>query len=128
MSRSQVALYYHLLLGTKNREPHIPESIEPELYDYITSAVRKHRGSIVTIGGTSNHVHLLARLSQHESLKDVMRALKAGSSAWMHEAAGMKDFRWQNGYGAYTVGEKEIPRMERYIIGQKEHHRDDRVE
>ena len=33
-----------------------------------------------------------------------------------------KDFAWQNGYAAFSVGPTEIERINRYIANQKTHH------
>jgi hypothetical protein len=32
-------------------------------------------------------------------------------------------FAWQNGYGAFSVGQSEVERVRAYIAGQEEHHR-----
>ena len=34
-----------------------------------------------------------------------------------------RNFHWQDGYGAFSVGEREIPEVKRYLANQKEHHR-----
>ena len=32
-------------------------------------------------------------------------------------------FAWQDGYGAFTVSKSNVPDIERYVLGQREHHR-----
>jgi putative transposase len=32
------------------------------------------------------------------------------------------DFRWQNGYAAFTISPDDVPAVERYVLDQKEHH------
>ena len=34
-----------------------------------------------------------------------------------------ENFRWQDGYGAFTVSKSNIPDVTGYIQGQREHHR-----
>jgi len=34
----------------------------------------------------------------------------------------MKDFSWQRGYGAFTVSQSNIEKVQDYIARQKEHH------
>ncbi len=34
------------------------------------------------------------------------------------------DFAWQTGYGAFSVSVSAVEQVTRYILNQKEHHRD----
>src|SRR5262245_33453068 len=54
---------------------------------------------------------------------DVLRDLKSNSSGWMHDIfPSLRDFCWQRGYGAFTVGQAEVNSVRDYIRRQKEHH------
>lgn len=33
------------------------------------------------------------------------------------------DFAWQTGYGAFSLGQSQLPTLLKYIGNQKEHHR-----
>ena len=35
----------------------------------------------------------------------------------------MRDFRWQRGFGAFSVSRDRVPAVVRYIERQEEHHR-----
>jgi putative transposase len=35
----------------------------------------------------------------------------------------LRDFAWQSGYGAFSVGFSQLEEVRRYIAGQEEHHR-----
>jgi REP element-mobilizing transposase RayT len=70
-----------------------------------------------------DHVHILVGLKATHRLSDVMRELKKASSKWVHEEIGLRSFRWQEGYGAFTVSERGIEAVRRYIARQEEHHR-----
>jgi len=53
----------------------------------------------------------------------VLRDLKANASGWMHNVfPDLKDFSWQRGYGAFTVSQSNVERVQDYIARQKEHH------
>jgi hypothetical protein len=39
----------------------------------------------------------------------------------------LSNFSWQNGYGAFSVNEKNVETVSRYIDRQEEHHGPDRV-
>ena len=53
-----------------------------------------------------------------------VRALKAGSSGWLHETfPEMRGFQWQAGYSIFSVSKSREEVVRRYIVGQEEHHR-----
>lgn len=76
---------------------------------------------MLAANGMEEHVHLLFRLPPPISLSRAMVIFKANSSRWMRRHA--KNFAWQEGYGAFSVSESNLPAVEKYIRNQKEHHR-----
>jgi putative transposase len=51
-----------------------------------------------------------------------MREIKSASSRWMHETFNLKNFEWQEGYGAFSIGSAQIGTTLAYIGRQREHH------
>jgi Transposase IS200 like len=52
------------------------------------------------------------------------RLIKAGSSAWIHQTfPNLRNFAWQQGYGAFSVGISQVQETVHYIEQQLEHHR-----
>jgi putative transposase len=50
--------------------------------------------------------------------------IKAGSSAWIHQTfPNLRNFAWQQGYGAFSVGISQLQETVHYIEQQVEHHR-----
>lgn len=124
MSQSYVNLLYHIIFSTKDREPLITEALQPRLYEYIGGIVRKQGGIALAINGMRDHVHLFTKLRQDKALADMVRDFKAHSSGWMHKVfPALKDFTWQNGYGAFTVSVSQAASVKKYIEGQKQRHR-----
>jgi REP element-mobilizing transposase RayT len=73
--------------------------------------------------GAEDHVHIATALPPTRSISDVLREIKAGSSAWAHrEFADMREFAWQEGYAAFSVSRSAMPKVIDYIRRQKEHH------
>jgi len=54
-------------------------------------------------------------------LRDVMQVVKKDSSKWM-KTQGYSNFKWQGGYGAFSVSQSRVDSTKRYIENQKEHH------
>src|ERR1700730_2814653 len=54
------------------------------------------------------------------SWKRSKRALPSGSRPG---DPGYAKFYWQNGYGAFSIGQSGVEALKKYIAKQKEHHR-----
>jgi REP-associated tyrosine transposase len=124
MPETFTCLHYHLVFATKNRGRSIAPAIKSRLHEYLGGVVRGANGTPIQIGGTDDHVHLLVTLHQNIGLADFMRELKAASSGWVNATfpdAG--EFRWQRGYGAFTVSHSAVDSVKLYIANQEEHHR-----
>jgi len=124
MSSSYCNLLYHIVFSTKDREPWMGASIRSRIHEYLGGAIRSEGGAALIVNGTADHVHILAKLRQDKALSKLVGELKANSSGWIsrtfREAGG---FGWQEGYGAFTVSESQVPKVQRYIERQEEHHR-----
>ena len=74
------------------------------------------------IGGTSDHAHILFRLSKNLALADVVEKVKTSSSKWLKtQAKALQSFHWQNGYGGFSVSAAGVDSVTAYIEGQEEH-------
>lgn len=123
MPQSFSNLIYHIVFSTKNRQPLITNDVKPRLYDYIGGTIRNQGGIALAINGMNDHVHVLAKLRPDKAVSDVLRDLKATASGWMHKVfPELKDFSWQNGYGAFTVSASQVEKVRQYIANQEQHH------
>ncbi len=52
-----------------------------------------------------------------------MREIKSASSLWMHQTGQKRDFEWQEGYGAFSIGWTQVEATFKYIARQEEHHK-----
>lgn len=79
---------------------------------------------MIQVGGVEDHVHLLFRLSRTLTQAQVVEKLKSNSSKWIKgNWPERPSFAWQAGYGAFSVGARDIEAEARYITNQEEHHR-----
>jgi len=124
MAQTLVSLLVHIIFSTKNRANLITPAIEPELYKYISGTLRNMESPSLKIGGTANHLHLLVSQSKNIALAFLLEELKKSSSKWIkHQDASFRSFKWQEGYGAFTIGQSNVAALKRYIELQKNHHR-----
>jgi REP element-mobilizing transposase RayT len=80
--------------------------------------------NLLSVGGMEDHIHALLSLPATMSLARAIKLLKGSSSRWIHERFAVhQEFAWQEGYGAFSIGISQKARTERYILNQKEIHR-----
>lgn len=124
MAQTLVEIIVHVVFSTKNRENLIPAEIENELFAYIGGILRKHESNLIAANGTENHVHLLIIQSKKIALSDLVREIKRASSLWIKQKdAKFIKFKWQGGFGAFSVSKLQINIVKKYIAKQKEHHK-----
>lgn len=111
--------FHPCVFSTKDRRPLIPTARKTELYAYLGGIARGEGFSLISAGGTANHVHLLFVLPAACSLAHAVQKLKGSSSRWMGDG-----FAWQEGYGAFSVSPSQIAVVKGYIQKQEEHHRE----
>src|ERR1035441_3721340 len=122
MPSSYAALYYHLVWSTKLRTQFIQPAWKDRLYAYMGGILREQGNKLIVAGGMDDHVHLLCSLGRENSIRDIVQTIKTNSSKWLRSELS-PNFRWQDGYAAFTVSPSAIPSVERYIRNQEEHHR-----
>jgi len=117
-------LFYHLVFGTKHREPTIAEAHCEELYKYIWGVINNKHCKLYRINGVEDHIHIFSDLHPSVSLADYIKDIKVASSLWMKECGLFPLFKgWQDGYGAFTYSLKQKDTITNYIKKQKEHHK-----
>jgi REP element-mobilizing transposase RayT len=123
MGHSLVKNYLHIVFSTKHRAPLITESIETELYAYLSGICKHLDCQPLKTGGYIDHVHILCMLSKKITLIKLLEDVKSDSSRWIKtKGAEFQNFYWQSGYGAFSVNPAEVDRVIDYIARQKEHH------
>jgi REP element-mobilizing transposase RayT len=125
MPQSLAKILVHTVFSTKDRRPYLRDpSIRDELHRYIGGILLKLDCQPVIVGGVEDHIHLLCALSRTCSAADMAKEVKRGSSLWIKtKGDSFRDFCWQNGYGAFSIGFSQVSDVKRYISNQEEHHR-----
>ena len=122
MGSTFLSLHYHIVFSTKERRPLLRDSWRAKMHEYLGGTVRGLGGIPEAVGGVEDHVHLLVGLRATHCLADFMQELKKASSTWAAEQHD-QDFRWQEGYAAFTVSWTHREPVRNYIATQEEHHR-----
>ena len=122
MPHTYTNLLFHIVFSTKDRIPFIKPEFEGRLYEYMGGTIRALGGICLEIGGVDEHVHILVRLKPTLQVSKFLEKLKPAVTKWARSIIHTK-FEWQDGYGAFSIGESQIPPVRKYIRNQKEHHK-----
>ena len=85
MGASYTNLLYHIIFSTKNRRPIIATENTQELYRYIGGIIRSQKGNLLEIGGTSDHIHILALCPKTLTIAEFIKHITRGASHWWNE-------------------------------------------
>ena len=120
MPQSLVKILVHIVFSTKNRADLIAPDVESGLYGYIHGIIENNKSKLIIAGGTMNHIHLLISLGRTIDISELVGDIKRNSSLWMKQHKN--GFYWQEGYGAFSIGQSQVTRVMKYIENQKKHH------
>jgi len=124
MAQTLVCLRVHAVFSTKNRRSIITPNVESELYVYMGGVMKNLDSRCLAAGGTENHVHLLISQSKNIALSKLMEEIKKSSSKWIKtKGLALRTFAWQEGYGAFSIGQSQVEAVQQYIARQKERHK-----
>ena len=114
----------HCVFATKERRPLITPTLQQRLWPYLGGIARENGMKALQVGGVADHIHILISLPATLALSKAIQLLKGNSSKWIHETfPEQREFAWQEGYGAFSIGVSGVEDTVAYIRGQEEHHR-----
>jgi REP element-mobilizing transposase RayT len=123
MSDTFSNLSVHVVFSTRDRIPMMTRVVRKRIFQYIGGVVNGLGGTVIAIGGTPDHAHLVARLPTNMCVADFVRKIKANSSKWINEQVVDAKFGWQRGYGAFSISQSVVSSVAKYVRNQERHHR-----
>ena len=121
---SYVKIWIHLVWGTHNHEKIISKELSKTIYNHLLSRAAEESISIEYIYIRPEHVHMLFSLPSSMAIENIVRSLKGESSYWINDNnITPSKFKWQRGYGAFSVSASQSEKVKNYIATQEEHNR-----
>jgi len=113
----------HAIFAVQDRASLIGRDWRKPLYKYIVSIINHQRHKALAIGGTNDHVHILLSFNTTQTVTELMRRIKKGTTEWINRNGFTPDkFEWQSGYGAFSHSKSQVPAVAKYIKNQEKHH------
>jgi putative transposase len=124
MAHTYASSLFHCTFSTKGRRRLITAELQERLWPFMGGIARENKMRALIVGGVEDHVHLLLPLPTTLSIAQALQLIKGGSSKWIHDTFPKhRNFAWQEGYGAFSIGVSQVDRTIRYVQLQPEHHR-----
>lgn len=121
--QSKAEIYLHMVWATRLREPLVEPAIERAVHRCVEAEARDLGCVVLAINGMPDHVHMLVRIPTRISAAELAKQVKGVSSRFVNDQLpGHEGFRWQEGYGVFSVSRSHVKRVIAYIKGQKRHH------
>ena len=98
MANTYTQIYLQLVFSPLGRENIIPQKHKEELQKYTTGIIQNRKHKLLTINYMPDHVHIFIGYQPAQSLPELMRDIKAGTSGFINEKKWMPGrFQWQEG-------------------------------
>ena len=124
MANSYTQIYIHLIFAVQSRASIIKESFRIDTEQYISKIITRRNSKTISIYCNPDHIHILVGLNPSNTVSDLVRDIKSGSSKWINqEKLVVGRFAWQEGYGAFTYSKSQLDSVCKYILNQPMHHR-----
>ena len=125
MSQTLYRCWIHLVWATYLRQPLLIKKIRNDVFNKIKEISEENGYILDTINGVEDHVHCLFILKPKHAISQMVNQIKGASSHWINTTKLTDDnFKWQSGFGVFTVSENDVPRVRAYIQNQEVHHQE----
>jgi REP element-mobilizing transposase RayT len=121
MPQSLARVLIHVAFSSKDRQPVFTTEIQKELWPYLATVARAQGNLAIEIGGHTDHTHLLLSMARTVTIAQIVENLKTSSSKMLKTK--VPGFSWQSGYGAFSLGQREVETVSAYIRNQESHHK-----
>jgi REP element-mobilizing transposase RayT len=123
MANTYSQILIQAVFAVQARDHLIKPEWKEELFKYIGGIFRKQNQKLLAVGGVEDHVHILFGLKPNIAISDVLRDVKANSSAFINEQRfTRRKFRWQEGFGAFSYSRSQLDAVAKYVLNQEAHH------
>ena len=116
-------IWIHLIWSTHNREKILFGEVRKKLSEYLYQYAQQNKIFMKINHINAEHVHVLIDVPTNLSIEQGVKLFKGSSSHYINQNRLVNNkFSWARGYGAFSVSESNVKKVEGYIRNQDEHH------
>ncbi len=128
MTRSRIRIFYHFVWATKNRELLLDAQHERAAHRLIEALAIEKKCVVRALNGMPDHVHLVVQAPATISASELMHHTKGVSSSGLNETEfPLHNFGWQEGYGVFSLSQRDLKEVISYVENQKAHHAENKL-
>jgi putative transposase len=116
--------YYRVVWATKYREPILTPAIQTLVYSAIRQKSGELKSPLLALNSVEDHIHIAVSIAPSLAVSSWVGFVKGLSAHAINAAFADLEapFKWQEGYGVVTFGEKNLHFVQDYIEKQRIHH------
>lgn len=123
MRRSKTEIYLHFVWAVRLREPLLVGPIKKLAYLAMSTEAERLACQVIALNGAEDHIHVLVRVPGKVSAAEFAKQVKGVSSNAVNDhLPDGASFRWQEGYGCFSISRSHVRRVRQYVESQKERH------
>ena len=116
-------LYTHFVFITYNRLPLIKEKDRDRIEKYITGIINNNECRLYSIYANPDHIHMLISRSPNIDEETLATIIADSSYKFINDKKlCIGNFAWQDSCSAFSVSKKDVDKVCKYILNQKQHH------
>ena len=121
--RVEAHMFIHNVFSTQGQRDVLPAERMDDLYAVIREVLADLGADPEAIGGTANHVHIVASQPVDRSVDEIVVKVKSESAKWLRASfESMRDFSWQESYGSFSLSPEDLGVGAEFVRDQAEHH------
>src|SRR5579859_18971 len=116
-------LFYHVVFATRGRHTLPTDGLRTEARRLLWSKAEALGCIVHAVAVQPDHVHLALSIPPSKAIGQVVGQIKGSSSHGMSSLLPpTHTFSWQESYGVFSVGERNLPHVVRYLDDQDQRH------
>ena len=123
MANTYHQLYIQIVFAVRGRHNFIKESFREELQKYMAGTINAKKQKLYAIYCMPDHTHIFVSMNPDISVSKLTGEIKSGSSKFLKDKGFVKNFDWQDGFGAFSYSKSQSPKVVNYILNQPQHHK-----
>ena len=123
MPNTYSQLYIQIVFAVQGRKSFIKESFREELQKYTSKIISEQKQKLLAIYCMPDHTHIFLSMKPSLAISDLVRDIKSNSSIFLKDKKFVKEFSWQEGFGAFSYSKSQSKNVIAYVLNQQEHHR-----
>jgi REP element-mobilizing transposase RayT len=124
MANTYSQLLIQVVFAVKGRQNLILEKNRIPIEKYICGIISNKNSKPLAIYCNPDHCHVLVGIDPSISVSKLTGEFKANSSKWINDQRMIPgNFKWQDGFGAFSYSKSQLDTVVKYILNQAEHHK-----